>query len=141
MKSVNINNRMSLRRRLGSGGFTLLEVLVAMAVMSIALVAVFELFSADLRGLAASDDYVTAIIKAEAKMREILDDDKLVEKSWQETSIDGFLFDTTIKKTSEDRTENLPVDLLEINLTVKWMKGQKERSFMLKTMKLVTKQI
>ena len=141
MRSVRIKNRISFRRRPGSKGFTLLEVLVAMAVMSIALVAVFELFSADLRGLAASDDYVAAVIKAEAKMREILDDEKLTEKSWQETSSDGFLFAATIKKTSEDRTENLPVDLLDINLTVKWTKGQTERSFTLKTMKLVIKQI
>jgi type II secretion system protein I len=136
-----INNMISLRKRPGAGGFTLLEVLVAMAVMSIALVAVFELFSADLRGMAASDDYVAAVIKAQAKMMEILDDDKLTEKSWQETSSDGFLFNTTIKKTAEDRTENLPVELLEISLAVKWTRGQKERTFTLRTMKLVAKQV
>jgi type II secretion system protein I len=141
MRFMRTNNSISSRPRPGSGGFTLLEILVAMAVMSIALVAVFELFSADLRGLAASDDYVAAVIKAEAKMREILDEENLTEKSWQETSDDGFAFAATIKKTAEDRTENLPVNLLEINLTVKWTRGQKDRSFMLKTMKLVTKQI
>ncbi|MHB8880241.1 MAG: prepilin-type N-terminal cleavage/methylation domain-containing protein [Thermodesulfovibrionales bacterium] len=124
-----------------SAGFTLLEVLVAMAVLSIAMVAVFELFAADLRGLSASDDYAAAVIKAEAKMREVLDDEKLTEGSWQETSDDGFVFAGVIKKTDENRTEKLPVDLLEIDLTVTWTRGMKERSFSLKTMKVVAKKV
>ncbi len=124
-----------------SAGFTLLEVLVAMAVLSIAIVAVFELFSADLRGLSASDDYAAAVIKAEAKMREVLDDEKLTERSWQETSDDGYVFAGVIKKIDENRTEKLPVDLLEIDLTVTWTRGMKERSFSLKTMKVVAKKV
>ena len=122
-------------------GFTLLEVLIAMAVLSIALVAVFQLFSAGMRGLGASDDYVSAVVKAEAKMREILDEDPFTEKTWQETSDDGYRFDAAIKKTSEDRTENLTVDLFDISLTVVWTRGTKERSLKLTTLKLVNKKI
>jgi prepilin-type N-terminal cleavage/methylation domain-containing protein len=130
-----------MRRRVASGGFTLLEVLIAMAVLSIALVAVFELFSSGLRGLAASVDYVEAVVKAEAKMRQILDDDDMTEKSWQETSDDGYRFDATIKKTDEDRTDKLPVELLDISLTVSWTRGIKERTLKLKTLKLVNKKV
>ncbi|MDA8083403.1 MAG: type II secretion system protein [Nitrospiraceae bacterium] len=123
------------------GGFTLLEVLIAMAVLSIALVAVFELFSSGLRGLSASDEYVIAAVKAEAKMREVLDEEKLEEKSWQETSDDGYRFDVAIKKTDAERTEMLPVDLMEVSLTVSWTRGVKERSLSLKTLKMVNKKI
>ncbi len=122
-------------------GFTLLEVLVSLALMGIVLVAIFQLFSAGLRGVAASDDYVNAVIRAEAKMREILDDQNLSEKSWKERTEDGYTIEATVNSTADDRTENLQVKLLEINLTVHWTNGIKKRSLTLKTMKVVDKQI
>lgn len=122
-------------------GFTLLEVLVSLALMGIALVAIFQLFSTGLRGVAASDDYVDAVIRAESKMREILDDQDLSEKSWKEITEDGYTIEATVNSTANDRTENLPVKLLEINLTVHWTKGIKERALTLKTMKVVGKKI
>ena len=122
-------------------GFTLLEVLVAMALLSISLVAIFELFSADLRGIAKSDDYSHAVIMAESKMRKILDDDTLKEQSWTESTDDGYRIDAVVSSTASDRTENLQIKLLEINLTVSWIKDSKERTFNLKTLKMVNKQI
>ena len=122
-------------------GFTLLEVLVSLALMGIALVVIFQLFSAGLRGVAASDDYVNAVIRAEAKMREILDDQNLPEKSWKEITEDGYTIEATVNSTANDRTENLQVKLLEINLTVHWTNGIKERALTLKTMKVVDKKI
>jgi len=130
-----------MSRGIKDEGFTLLEVLIAMAVLSIALVAVFELFSSGLRGMSASVEYAEAVVKAEAKMREILDDEAIAAKSWQETSEDGYRYDVVIKKTDEDRTDKLPVDLLDITLTVNWTRGIKERTLKLKTLKLVNKKI
>ena len=122
-------------------GFTLLEVLVAMALLSISLVAIFELFSADLRGIAKSDDYSHAVIMAESKMRKILDDDALKEQSWTESTDDGYRIDAVVSSTASDRTENLQIKLLEINLKVSWIKDSKDRTFNLKTVKMVNKQI
>jgi len=123
------------------GGFTLLEVLVAMALLSISLAAIFELFSADLRGIAKSDDYSHAVIMAESKMRKILDDDTLGERSWTEATDDRYRIDAVVSSTASDRTENLQVKLLEINLTVSWIKDSKDRTLNLKTVKMVKKQI
>jgi general secretion pathway protein I len=122
-------------------GFTLLEVLVALALLSIAMAVILQLFSANLKGIAASDDYLNAVLKAESKLRDILDDDKLTEKSLEDFTDEGYKIETVITGTSDDRTENLPVTLLEINLTVRWTKGLKERALTLRTMKLVKKQI
>jgi general secretion pathway protein I len=122
-------------------GFTLLEVLVALAVLGIALVAVFQLFSANLRGVAASSDYANAVVKAESKMREILDEDTLEEKEWSETTDDGYRIDASIAETAAKRTENLQVKLLEITLAVHWTSGVRERTFTLKAMKLVNRPI
>ena len=127
--------------RNASRGFTLLEVLVALVLLSISLVAIFELFSANLRGIAKSDDYSYAVIMAEAKMRQILDDDTLAVQTWTESTEDGYRIDAVVSSTASDRTENLQIKLLEIQLTVSWIKDSKERTLNLKTLKMVNKQL
>jgi prepilin-type N-terminal cleavage/methylation domain-containing protein len=122
-------------------GFTLLEVLVAIAILGIAVTVVLQLFSANLRAISVSGDYVSAVTKAEAKMREILSDDKLSDKSLSETTDDGYRIDVSITDAVKDRTENLQVRLLEINLTVHWTRGTKDKSITFRTMKVVEKEI
>jgi type II secretion system protein I len=127
---------------LNSGsGFTLLEVLVAVAILGIAITTVLQLFSADLKSISASGDYVSAATEAEAKMREVLDNDQLTEGSSNETTANGYRTLVSITKTQEDRTENLPFSLFNISVTVYWEQGAKEKSLTLNTMKMVTKQI
>jgi prepilin-type N-terminal cleavage/methylation domain-containing protein len=53
-------------------GFSLLEVIVAIAIIGIGLVLVMELFSGSLRAGRVSKDYTTALIYAKWKMDEIL---------------------------------------------------------------------
>ncbi len=122
-------------------GFTLLEVLVALTLLSVALVVILQLFSANLRGVATSEDFAKATMRAEASMRDVLDDEDIGEKSSSETTPDGYRVDVAITNADEKRTENLPIKLLHISLTVHWKDGVKERSLTLKTMKAVTKKI
>jgi len=123
-------------------GFTLLEVLVATAILGMAIAVILQLFSANLRAISLSGDYVSASMKAEAKMKEILNsDEKIVEKSYSETTNDGYRFDVSITEVLKERTETLQVKLLGIDLTIRWLKGSKERSLTLSTMKVVKKEI
>jgi len=123
-------------------GFTLLEVLVATAILGIAVAVILQLFSANLRAISFSRDYVSASIKAEAKMKEILNsDEKISEKSFSETTDDGYRIDVSIAEALKERTENLQVKLLEINLTIRWLRGTKERSLTLSTMKVVKREV
>jgi prepilin-type N-terminal cleavage/methylation domain-containing protein len=124
-----------------SRGFTLLEVLVATAILGIAVTVVLQLFSANLRAISVSEDYVSAATKAGAKMREILSDDDLSEKSFSEITDDGYRMDVSITDALKERTENLQVKLLEINLTIHWVRGTKESALTLKTLKVVEKEI
>jgi prepilin-type N-terminal cleavage/methylation domain-containing protein len=123
------------------GGFTLLEILVAIAILGIAVTVVLQLFSADLRAISASGDYVAASTKADAKMRELLADDKLSEKSFSEITDDGYIMDISITDALKDRTENLQVRLLEIDLTIHWASGTKDKSLTMRTLKVVEKEI
>lgn len=120
-------------------GFTLIEILASLAILSIALVVILQLFSANLKGITTSDGYVNAVMKAESVMRNVLDDDKLEEKSWSETTEDGYGIDVSITEIENERTENLMIKLLEINLSLRWQEGIKERKLTLKTMKTVAK--
>ncbi len=121
-------------------GFTLLEVLVATSILGIAIAVILQLFSANLRALSLSGDFVSAAAKAEAKMREVLNDDQLTEKSLSETTNDGYRIDVSVTDTLKERTESLQVKILEIDLTIYWTKGAKEKSLTLKTMKVVNKE-
>lgn len=127
--------------RTDSKGFTLLEVLVALAILGIAITVVLQLFSANLRSIAASEDYISAVTTAEARLRDILDDEELSEKSWSETTSDGYRMDVTVSDALTERTDNLQVKALIIDLTIRWVKGVKENSINLKTMKLVEKKV
>ena len=122
-------------------GFTLLEVLVAVALLGIAITVVLQLFSADLRAIAASEEYVSAAARAEAKMREVQDNDTLSEGSTSEITDDGYWVDVSVASTLGERTETLQVMLMDILVTVRWSKGIKEKSLSLRTMKLVNRQI
>lgn len=122
-------------------GFTLFEVLVALALLAIAITVVIQLFSANLKAIYASEDYVSATIKADAKLREIVSDDRISERSWSETTNDGYTIYVSVYKTLKDRTEDLNIELLEIDLTLRWMVGSHEKSINLKTMKMVPRKI
>ena len=126
-------------RQNGPHGFTLLEVLVSLSIVAIAITVVLQLFSADLRAIAASDDYASAVIKAEAKMREVLNNEDLAETSWSEATPDGYRMDVSITDVLKEKTNNLQVRLLEVGLTTRWFKGTKEKMLALRTMKIINK--
>ncbi len=120
-------------------GFTLLEVLVSLSIVAIAVTIVLQLFSSGLRAIATSEDNAAAVIKAETKMREVLDNDELAETSWSEATPDGYRMDISIIDTLKERTDNLKVRLMQVALTTRWFKGNKEKTLTLRTMKLVNK--
>ena len=122
-----------------SAGFTLLEVIVAIAILGLAITVVLQLFSANLRAISVSGDYVAATTRAEAKMREILSDDRLSEKSFSEATQEGYRIDVSITDVLKERTENLQVKLLEVDLTIHWIQGTKQKSMSLRTFKVVEK--
>lgn len=114
---------------------------MAVALLGIALTVVIQLFSANLRSLGVSEDHVAASVRAEAKLREILDDEDLGEKAWTETTDDGYRIDVSVTEALKDRTETLQVSVFDVKLTVRWKKGEKERLQTLRTLKLMPRKV
>jgi prepilin-type N-terminal cleavage/methylation domain-containing protein len=122
-------------------GFTLLEVLAAMVILGMSLAVILQLFSANLRGIAASEEYLAASMAAEAKMREVTDTGDFTERSWTETTSEGYRMDVSITPAMEERTESLPVELHEITLTLHFIRGLKDRTITLRTMRTAARKI
>jgi general secretion pathway protein I len=118
-------------------GFTLLEVLVALAIVGIAVTAILQLFSSNLRVISASEDHVRASLMAEARMREIIDGEALVEKVWTETTSDGYRVDVAVSRVQTARAETIGATLLQVDLSLSWRRGARNRTINLKTLKLV----
>ena len=119
-------------------GFTVLEILVSLVIISIAVVSIIQLTSMNLRNLTKSGDQVNALLIANSKMRNILEMDKMDDKSWRETDEQGNTYEISISEIRNKRTETLPVKLEEITLTLNYLIAQKERKVTLRAEKVFT---
>ena len=123
----------------GKNGFTLLEILVALALLGIAIAMILQLFAAGTRALSASEDYLAASLAGEARLREIVETTTLTEAAWQEVDAEGHRVDVAIVETLRDRTDGLPVRVFDVTVTLRWSWGMKNRQITLQTLKTVDK--
>lgn len=134
-----IKNIKSLLMMNNHDGFTLIEIMVALVLIAIVISSVIQLSSANLRNLATADDQIYALIHANAKMRDVLDVEKLEDKSWNETDNDGFSYEISVAECFKERTDSLAVRMKEITLVTNWIAGSKKKEVILKTTKMVSK--
>ena len=123
----------------GKNGFTLLEILVALALLGIAITMILQLFAAGTRALSASEDYVAASLAGEARLREIVEMTTLADGSWQEADADGRRVDVAVVEALRERTDGLPVRVFNVSVTLRWNWGLKNRQITLHTLKTVDK--
>ncbi len=101
-------------------GFTLLEVLVALAILSLAVVTVIQLFGQGLRLLKVSGDYQQAVLLADQKAREV----ETVREGTESGQEGIFEWErrATVTPVPEDLTVTSPspVRLFQITVQVRW---------------------
>ncbi len=127
----------SAGKRAGMRGFTLLEVLVALSVMAMAVTLVLQLFSTNLRSVVRSGDVTSAAVRADSRIREILTEPLAAERVWSEATDDGYRMDVSVREVLKERTQNLPVRMMEVVLIIRWVDGMMEKRLELKTAKMV----
>jgi len=126
-------------RRSTISGFTLIEILVALTIIAFSVVYLVQLSSSNLRMISTSGDYTDAVVRAESKMREIVSRDSLEEKSWKEETDQGHQVDVSVSEELKERSENLPIKLLKIEMNFSWQEALKKKTLTLKTLKMVNK--
>jgi general secretion pathway protein I len=123
-------------------GFTLIEVVVAMAILSIGLVVIIELFGGGLRLGRVSGEYTKAAGYARIKLEEITLA-KTLEAGVQEGEFDkDFHWLVEVQKVDllppgKDPTYHPPVALYRVRIDVLWRSGTKDRVASLESYRLL----
>ncbi len=129
------------RKRSSIGGFTLLEVVVAMAILGLGLVAIMELFSSGLRLARLSGEYSKAVSLARTKMEEVRIADQLAEGEEQGEFDKDYRWKVGVKKVEmfapEQKEFQTLVELYQIQVSVIWGAGSRERSAIFETYRLM----
>jgi general secretion pathway protein I len=125
----------------GREGFTLIEIVVALAILSIGVTVIMELFAGGLRSARVSEDYTKATWHGQAKMEEMLMIRDLSEGVTEGTFDDQFSWKSEVKKDTpslgqdENTGASPPVDVYQIVVTVTWPSGTGKRSLELESLR------
>jgi general secretion pathway protein I len=116
-------------------GFSLLEVLVAFAVLSISLGILYQAFGGALHNLSVSGNYGRAMILAESRLAETVADTPLEAGSQTGKAGD---FRWRVEVTPYDEVEELPqtFEPYKVLVDVSWNEGSRERHYRLQTLRL-----
>jgi general secretion pathway protein I len=123
-------------------GFTLIEVLVAMAILGIGLTVIIELFSGGLRLARTSMEYTKAVTYARMKLEEIGGKNR-IEEGIEEGEFEGtFRWQVETKRVDlvpGDHGPDFrpPTELFQVKINVLWKSGLRERMTSLETYKAV----
>lgn len=114
-------------------GFTLIEVVVSLAILGIALTVIIELFAGGLRLARTSKEYTRAVSYAHARMEEINSQTDIEEGTSEGDFDDVYHWRVAMKKVNLLPVEKPwdvkpPVELFEVRVEVMWKSGPKERS-------------
>ncbi len=121
-------------------GFTLIEIVVALAILGIGLTVIIELFSGGLRLGRTSEDYTKAIGYGRLKMEEIISKENIEEGNNEGDFDKTFRWQVDIKKVDllpPDKSQDLklPINLFQVKVNILWKSGSRERSASLETYK------
>jgi general secretion pathway protein I len=124
--------------RNGMKGFTLLEVLTAMMILTISIVVIFQLFSGGLRSARLSDEYTRAIFHARAKMEATLLADRLMEGETEGIVEEDYQWKLSVAPMeSEEDSEVLSKTmdrLFQVTVDIIWSDGECDRTFTIRTL-------
>jgi len=123
------------------GGFTLIEVLVAISLLAICLVVILQLFSGSLKSGKLSDDYTRGVFHAREKMEEILLSDNMEEGITEGEFEDGFRWKADIVRMEqrEEEVSRLPFDTFNVAVEISWGSEGHEKHLKIDTIKVAEK--
>ncbi|MGQ9523389.1 MAG: type IV pilus modification PilV family protein [Armatimonadota bacterium] len=113
-------------------GFTLLEMLVAMVLLTVGITGTMGALSGILQGARLADDYTTASLLAQSRLTELEQVDGLVEG----TAEGDFGEDYPGWRWEQEVIQAESEGLLQVTVTVIWQRGAEERTYTVTTYRL-----
>ncbi len=134
-----------------SAGFTLLEIMIALSILAVGLVAVLELFAGSLRLTGKASHRTQAVIHAQNVMDGFFAPDFLEDGEDSGELPDGFFWRARVQEIFPDETEEEAAErendalggqasllhIKEITVSIRWEEGESHRSFELRSMRLM----
>lgn len=126
------------RKAKGQEGFTLIEVLVAFAILAVSLGVLAHILSSGLRGGQVADAYSTATMLAQSKLATIGTQESLVAGETAGSFDDQYRWRVDVRPHVEDQTSQFEplIDAYEVVVTVAWDGSSGPRSVSLATLRL-----
>ena len=121
-------------RWLATAGFTLLEIMVALAIVAIALVPLLRLHLLSLDATMRSQDLTTAILLAQGQLAAMGDFPEEGEDTgkYEDPHLEKFRWQTAVTEHKFDSEDgNTAVEVRHIAVTVVWTEGGSERQYSL----------
>ena len=124
--------------RVGQRGFSLLEVLVAFAILSVSLGVLLQVFATGLRNAGVADDYTQATLYAESILAAYGREGPLSEGVREGSINDRFSWRGTVSAYAEDMPdpEKTRMRAWRVNVEVFWRGLTQTRSVVLDTVRL-----
>ena len=119
-----------LSRRRHSAGFSLVEMVVALMIFSVSVVAVIEVFTLCLRATGTSLNHTRAVFLAQGLIEEAASEGTMMAGEESGEFGDGFPGATWTQEITESDTAGL----YEVRVTVAWEERGTERTFELSTL-------
>jgi len=124
MNMLNLKNN---KTEISDCGFTLLEVMVALSIMSIVLVAVYRMQSQTIRMVAAEKFYACAPFMAQSKTAQIMaagQENTESDTGDFGTDLPGYTWEVSMENTASEELEAESGNLKKIDVTVLFNAGE-----------------
>lgn len=118
-------------------GFTLLETLVALAVLAVALGVIYQIFGTSLRNMQYSRDYSYAQMLAESKLSELSKGVPVKAGTWGGDFNNKYSWVMDVAQLpAVSEEEGDAVDKYRVDFVVSWSTGNNQRTISLQTYRL-----